>query len=226
MSHPLDRPIWASLTTRQATLAKGGPHAFRFDPDYAMFAAVADDTEASMAGLADLVRSYGETALVEAQPLCAPAGLTVVSQAICHQMIARRPVPPGRLDFEVVDLTEADAPQMYDLATLTRPGPYFRRTHQLGDFVGVKADGRLIAMAGERLKPDGFTEVSGVCTHPEARGRGYAGALMRIVAARIVARGDTPFLHVYATNRGAIALYETLGFELRQPLTMTVLSAA
>jgi predicted GNAT family acetyltransferase len=81
-------------------------------------------------------------------------------------------------------------------------------------------------MAGERMKPAGFTEISGVCTHPDARGRGYAGALMRIVAARIVARGETPFLHVYASNAGAIALYRTLGFELRQELTMTVLSVS
>jgi predicted GNAT family acetyltransferase len=113
---------------------------------------------------------------------------------------------------------------MFDLATLTKPGPYFARTHRLGDFVGVKQDGRLIAMAGERMKPDGFTEVSGVCTHPDARGRGYAGALMRVVVAKILARGETPFLHVYAANTGAIGLYETLGFALRREVTMTVLT--
>ena len=89
---------------------------------------------------------------------------------------------------------------MLALATLTRPGPFFARTHQLGAFIGVKQDGRLVAMAGERMQPTGFTEVSGVCTHPDPRGRGYAGGLMRQVAARILARGETPFLHAYADN--------------------------
>jgi len=115
---------------------------------------------------------------------------------------------------------------MLALATETRPGPFFARTHQLGDFVGVKAGGRLIAMAGERMKPEGYTEVSGVCTDPGHRGRGYAGALMRVVAHRILARGETPFLHSYAHNTGAIGLYQSLGFALRSEMTMQVLSRA
>src|SRR6185437_12341711 len=102
---------------------------------------------------------------------------------------------------------DEDGPQMLKLAALTEPGPFFERTHQLGDFIGVKEDGRLIAMAGERMRPDAFTEISGVCTHPDFRGRGYAAALTMEVAARIRARGDTPFLHVYAANAAAIRLY-------------------
>ena len=222
-AHPLDRPIFASLSTRQAPLAKGDAKAMRFDPDYAMFAATADDSDEAMATLAALVAAHGDTALVEADPVRVPPGATVASQALCHQMIASALTPAGEPDFEIVPLGEDDARQMFELATLTRPGPYFARTHRLGDFVGVKDDGRLIAMAGERMKPDGFTEVSGVCTHPDARGRGYAGALMRVVVTRILARGETPFLHAYAANTGAIGLYETLGFALRRELTMTVL---
>jgi len=153
-----------------------------------------------------------------------PSGLAVASEALCHQMIAPALTPGAEPAFEVVPLTEDDAPQMFALAMLTKPGPYFARTHRLGDFVGVKEDGRLIAMAGERMRPTGFTEVSGVCTHPDARGRGYAGGLMRLVAGRIVARGETPILHVYAHNTGAIGLYETLGFTLRREVTMTVLT--
>ena len=95
---------------------------------------------------------------------------------------------------------------------LTQPGPYAAHTNRLGDFIGVKQGGVLVAMAGERMKMPGLSEVSGVCTHPDHRGRGYAGALMRVVAERMLVRGETPWLHAYASNAGAIALYESLGF--------------
>ena len=101
----------------------------------------------------------------------------------------------GGSDIDFLELGDADAAEMLALATLTEPGPFFTRTHRLGDFIGIRHAGRLVAMAGERMKPEGFTEVSGVCTHPDFRGRGYAGALMRVVAARIAARGEMPFLH-------------------------------
>src|SRR3546814_5008255 len=91
------------------------------------------------------------------------------------------------------------------LATLTEPGPFFARTHVLGGFVGVREAGRLVAMAGERLKAPGFTEVSGVCTRPGWRGRGFAAELLGLVARRIAARGETPFLHAYADHNATIA---------------------
>lgn len=141
-------------------------------------------------------------------------------------MVAEGLTPAETSGLAIAPLTEADAPQMLALATLTRPGPFFARTHKLGDFVGVKQEGRLVAMAGERMKPTGFTEVSGVCTDPDHRGLGYAGALMRVVAARILERGETPFLHTYASNTGAIGLYQSLGFALRREMTMTVLARA
>jgi predicted GNAT family acetyltransferase len=97
------------------------------------------------------------------------------------------------------------------------------KTHLLGPFIGVRREGRLVAMAGVRLNLDGFTEVSGVCTHPDHRGRGYAGALMRVVAERMLARGETPWLHAYASNSGAIALYESLGFRLHGTVTASIL---
>ncbi|MDB5419213.1 MAG: hypothetical protein JWP50_2632, partial [Phenylobacterium sp.] len=204
-SHPLDRPIWTSLATRQTNLALGDDRARRFQPDYGVFAAAADRSAAGRTALRDLLAAYGEAALVEADEPDVPDGVTIVSRAICWQMIAQAPkvVPP---EFEVTALTDDDAAQMLALATLTKPGPFFARTHQLGDFVGVKRGGRLIAMAGERMKPAGFTEVSGVCVDPDHRGHGYAAGLMSRVAEAIVARGETPFLHVYDHNRPAIAI--------------------
>ncbi len=223
-AHPLDRPVWTTLTTRQAPLAEGDARAWRLKADYGLFAAAADGSAESLAALANLVPADGQLATVGTAEPGPPPGLNaephLVWQMVCE---ALTPAPPG--NFDIVDLTDADAAQLLALATLTKPGPFFARTHQLGAFVGIKdASGRLLAMAGERMNPPGFTEVSGVCTQPDQRGRGYAGALMRVVAGRIANRGETAFLHSYAHNAGAIALYESLGFALRAQVTMTVLS--
>lgn len=132
----------------------------------------------------------------------------------------------GEPPDEPVVLGEADAAEMLALATLTRPGPFFVRTHRLGRFLGIRRGGRLVAMAGERLRPPGFTEVSGVCTHPDHRGHGHAARLMRAVADAILARGETPFLTCYADRPATIALYERLGFRTRATIQATILSPA
>lgn len=223
--HPLDRPVWHALTTRQAALAIGSTRARRMAPDYGVFAAAADMSAASLSDIAALLPRDGAVWIVETSEMPAPSGTRITHTADVNQMIAPA-ISPGTADFDVVVLDDTDALAMLALATLTEPGPFFARTHQLGRFIGVKQSGMLVAMAGERLKLDGFTEVSGVCTHPDHRGRGYAGGLIRAVAQNIVARGETPFLHVYPDNNGAIALYETLGFSMRQRLVVTVLEQA
>ncbi|WP_340644977.1 GNAT family N-acetyltransferase [Phenylobacterium sp.] len=223
MGHPLDRPVWSTLSTRQRSLAVGDGRALRFDPRYNVFGAAADGSAENLAALAELIPADGSLWVVEAEPFIPPPGVTVAKAAVCAQMVAKRP-KPGDPDFAFEDLSEADAPQMLALATLTEPGPFFAATHRLGAFVGIKQDGRLVAMAGERMRPEGYTEVSGVCTHPDHRGRRHAGRLMQVVADRIVARGETPFLHSYASNLGAISLYESLGFSVRREVTATVLA--
>jgi predicted GNAT family acetyltransferase len=225
MPEPLERPVWSALTGRQAEQSLAHGSAVRFAPEFGLFAAVPDEDPKSLADLAALV-GLGDVALVEPAAPPTISGVTVRSQAICWQMVAEEPNAVGAPAFAIEDLTEADAPQMLALATLTAPGPFFARTHQLGRFVGVKVGGELVAMAGERMRPPGHTEVSGVCTHPDHRGRGYAAGLMLEVAARIRARGDVPFLHSYAHNTGAIALYQALGFDFRRELIMTTLTAA
>lgn len=223
-AHPLDRPIWTSLVTRQKALAFGDERARRIDPAYGVFAVARDASDESRAALTDLVRVHGVSALVEAEPPDVPPGLEVLSRDVLWQMTAEE-VKLVRPDFAWVELTDDDAPEMLALAGLTRPGPFSSRTHQLGDFVGIKRDGALIAMAGERMKPDGFTEVSGVCVHPDHRGHRYAAGLMSVVAERIVARGETPFLHVYDHNVPAIAIYEALGYRLRRTMAMVTVRA-
>jgi predicted GNAT family acetyltransferase len=222
--HPLDRPVWSAFTGRQSDLALRDGGALRVHPDFGLFAATADDAPESLAALGRLVRAHGEVGLFERfDPPPVPEA-EVVRRAVCWQMIAETLAAPRPVDFEILPLADADGPDMLALATLTAPGPFFSRTHELGEFVGVKVDGQLVAMAGERLRPEGFTEVSGVCAHPDHRGKGYAARLMLHVAHEIAARGETPFLHSYADNTGAIALYEALGFRFRCEQVLTVLA--
>jgi predicted GNAT family acetyltransferase len=225
--HPLDRVIWNAFTTRQAHLALVDGEAFRVHPDFGLFAAPVDHAPESLAALGRLVHAHpGEVGVVERFDIPPVPGTQVTKRAVLNQMIAGPLAQPKPVDFEIQPLTDADAPQMVALATLTAPGPFFSRTHELGDFVGVKVGGQLVAMAGERLQPEGFTEVSGVCAHPDHRGKGYAAALMLHVAGKIVERGETPFLHSYADNSSAIALYEALGFRFRCEQILTMLAAA
>ena len=212
------------MTGRQAALAHGDPRAWRIDPAYGLFAAAADDTPESLAALAALV-GHGETVgSVEPEAMPLPPGLRVVKAAPCVQMVAETeaeaPVIKG------VALGDADAAEMLALATLTRPGPFFGRTHRFGGFVGVRERGRLVAMAGTRLAVAGHVEVSGVCTHPDHRGRGLAAGLIATVARAIRATGDTPFLTSYADNAAANALYERLGFRTRRIVIFTLLERA
>ena len=116
----------------------------------------------------------------------------------------------------MVRLGPADVPEMLDLTARTKPGPFLPRTYELGVYLGIRRDGALVAMAGERLKPPGWTEISAVCTDDAWRGHGFASALIRVLVAGIRARGETAFLHAVATNAGAIRLYEAMGFELRR----------
>jgi predicted GNAT family acetyltransferase len=222
--HPLDRPIWSALTGLQAHLSLGSGAARRFAPEFAMFAASADHSPASLADLARLAAEGGPVLLMEPKVPPSGAGLVVISEALGWQMVAEEVAHGVETEAGIVALGDAEASEMLHLATLTKPGPFFARTHELGRFVGVKEEGRLVAMAGERLRAPGFTEVSGVCTHPDHRGHGHAAALMRHVARRILARGERPFLHSYASNKAAIALYERLSFRFRQEVIVTTLS--
>ena len=160
--------------------------------------------------MAGLISADEEVSLAESAPPPPPQGIAAVTKDVL-QMVAGKLVV-RRNDFDMVPLGGADAAEMLALATLTRPGPFCARTHLMGRFIGIRDNGRLVAMCGERLALDGFVEASGLCTLPDHRGRGYGEALLGQVAVRILDEGATPFLHCYAGNSGAIALYERMGF--------------
>jgi predicted GNAT family acetyltransferase len=154
------------------------------------------------------------------------AHFAVLKSAQGVQMVATRPLAPEAVFDDIVALGDEDAPEMVALAHLTEPGPFLARTHAMGNFLGIRIGGRLAAMAGERMRLPGYTEVSSVCTHPDFRGRGLARRLSAAVAARIEARGDQPFLHAWKTNQPAISLYEGLGFTVRAEVNVAVLKRA
>lgn len=222
--HPLDEVTWSSLSGRHAAFAVIRGAARRYDARVGVFAAIHEQTSDALLDLGALVGELGDVALLQADPPAEVPGAAIASQDAGVQMTARSLRPGAGPPGDIVALSDADAPEMLALATLTEPGPFFKQTNRLGDFVGVRAEGQLVAMAGERMKPAGHTEVSGVCTHPDHRGRGLAAHLMRHVSQRILDRGETPFLHAYASNGGAIALYQRLGFTLRREILMTRLT--
>jgi predicted GNAT family acetyltransferase len=219
----LDRPVWASLDTQHAALAIGGPLARRYAPAVNLFASPSDDTPQGLAALAALVRPGEQVFVLQVPEILIPPGLVALKTARGVQMVATRSVAAAGTYEDIVTLTDADAPDMLALAKLTEPGPFLPRTHTMGTFIGIRIGGRLAAMAGERFRFPGYTEVSGVCTHPEFRGRGLARRLSAAVAAGIEARGERPFLHAWKTNHPAISLYASLGFEIRTEVNVAVL---
>jgi predicted GNAT family acetyltransferase len=224
-THPLDHPIWNALTSTQNSLAEGGARARRYPPAIAPFAAMADMSPPSFAALGELMSRSDQAVLFTTEPVTAPAEFKLLLAASGEQMIGV-PVETKMRSAEIITLGVADVPAMMELTKLTRPGPFTPRTHELGTFLGIRIDGQLVAMAGERMKPANYSEMTAVCVHPDYRGRGYAQMLLGAVSRQIVARGEIPFLHVFSDNAGAIALYRRQGMEIRRRIFVTVLGRA
>ena len=221
----LDNPIWHALAGPHRHLGVAYGPVRRYLPEYAPFAAFEDPSTAPMSALLDAIPSGATAVMFTDQALAPPSGIEIVMAGVLPQMVARRPMQVKDA-ANVVPLGVPDVPEMLDLVELTQPGPFARRTVEMGRYLGIRIDGQLAAMAGERLRLDGFTEVSAVCTHPSHRRHGYAALLVSAVGQSIMARGDTPFLHVRPENAAAIATYEALGFETRRAIHLTVLQRA
>jgi ribosomal protein S18 acetylase RimI-like enzyme len=229
VAHPLDNPLWAALTGPQAHLAERRGRAARFPVDVSPFAAI--DGGARQDGVGD------ETAWADLAALVGPGGVAVLPGAPAQAPPGWEPVGaiPGvqmdgsglgpAPDPEAVVLGPADVPAMLELVARTQPGPFLTRTIALGTYLGIRRGGALVAMAGERMRPPGWTEISAVCTDPAYRGQGLAGRLVRAVAVGIRERGDVPFLHAAADNHAGIRLYARLGFTHRRGILFGALRA-
>jgi ribosomal protein S18 acetylase RimI-like enzyme len=224
--HPLDNVIWKALTTRQANFAESFLDARRFFRDVTALGAFHEPTDRGYESLAGLVGTGGTVALFLEKPYEPRPGWNLIADAPLLQMVCANgsaPIPSGFVS-SILELTPADSPEMVELAALTKPGPFGIRTRELGTYLGIRHEGKLVAMTGERLKVPGYTEVSAVCTHPKHTGKGYAGTLMMEVMRRIRERGELPFLHVRQDNVRAIELYKRLGIAERTVLYLAVIT--
>ncbi|MFD5518791.1 GNAT family N-acetyltransferase [Streptomyces sp. NPDC127066] len=212
--HPLDNPALGSLTGPHAHFAERRGRVLRYPLDVSPWLALPDDPGAAdWVDLAALVGPGGDA------PLAGFDGRTPDGWEVVFSLEGVQLVDDGldaAPDAEAVRLGPADVPDMLDLVERTQPGPFEPRTVELGTYLGIRREGALVAMAGERLHPPGWTEISAVCTDPGHRGEGLATRLILAVAHGIRERGETPFLHTAASNTGAIRLYELLGFRLRR----------
>jgi ribosomal protein S18 acetylase RimI-like enzyme len=219
--HPLDNPAYAALTGPHAHFAERNGRALRYPSDVSPFVALPDSPDeqdwADLAALAGAGATIG-LAGVAAEP---PEGWEVGWRLPGVQMVDDGVT--GAPHAEAVRLTTADVPDMLALVEETKPGPFLPRTIELGTYLGIRRDGRLVAMAGERLHPPGWTEISAVCTAADFRGSGLATRLIRTLVQQIRERGEAPFLHTAASNTSAIRLYESLGFRLRRDAPFTAM---
>lgn len=219
---PLDNPIWHALNSQQRSFNRGTGLAARYVANVSRFAALSRPGDEAFSDLAAVVGPGETVAFFTADPLDVPSGWNVVRSRPLDQMVCDLPAEgPIRLDLR---LGAEDVPEMLALAQATDPGPFSEGTIQMGRYYGRRSeDGRLAAMAGERLRLTDYTEISAVCTDPAFRGRGYARMLVAGLAAQALAEGSTPFLHV-KTENGARGLYEALGFRVRRTIQLTVLT--
>jgi ribosomal protein S18 acetylase RimI-like enzyme len=219
----LDNPIWSALTSEHATFAEGSPLAKRYPSDIAPFAGTADRSAAAGAALRELARADEEVCVFTPERVAPPEGLEVEWFVPMEQMVATTIIDAAVDGVEIAALSSVDAQEMHALAALTHPGPFGPRSHVLGRWLGIRVNGALVAMAGERLRFPGHVEVSGVCVHPDHRRGGYARALVAAAVRRAAADGLVPFLHVRSDNTSAIALYRRLRFDVRRQMYATVM---
>lgn len=214
-AHVLDHPAWNSLTTYHARFAVGTDLAKRYPADIGIFGGIADHSEAALRDLAQIV-APGETVIING---VAPGddlpGWTEVSLVVFNQMICEQAPDVPNSPETILEMGAADVPDILHLVELTRPGAFFQRTIELGRFIGLRHDGQLIALAGERYHVPGYHEISAVCTHPDFQGRGYARLLVSELVAGHQRRGEISFLSVFVENIRAFSVYEKLGFRTR-----------
>jgi predicted GNAT family acetyltransferase len=217
-NHVLDNMAWHALNTHYAHFAIGSGLAKRFPPDIGSVSALAEYSEAAYHDLAQIVGDTEGTALFAADLPPTISGWKITATYHLHQLVCQQPVADLKIPAEVVELIAADVSDIMQLVDAARPGPFFERTIETGRYFGIRQDGKLVAMAGQRLRLPGYGEVGLVCTHPDWRGKGYARLLSSILINLIWEQNEVPYLHVFPDNEVAYHLYESLHFVKRREM--------
>ncbi len=223
MEHVLDNPIWHALSTRQAVLNKGTERVKFFDESVSPFVTMDAWNEADLKEMQEIIPLDRSFYVLIPRQVKIPEAFEQVYTTPIYQMVCEVFHPQMLPEQSVLEMGAGDVKEMIELTALTRPGPFSNNTMSFGRYIGIREGTRLAAIAGERMKVTGYTEVSAVCTHPNFLGKGYASHLMSILCAEIITRGETPFLHVRADNPRAIRAYERLGFSISRDVFFVII---
>jgi len=218
MTHILDNPIWNALNTGSAMFSHGNENCRFVNSEMGFFVGLPSYDEESLEYLHSICKPGQRIILFPPGRINLSKSWKVLNDHELLQMVCTSDPEPRVLDGPLTQLTEKDVPAMLELIELTKPGPFLSRTIDFGGYVGLSHEGKLISMAGKRLSPDPYVEVSAVCTHPDFGRKGLSNQVMQQVIADIKQAEKTPFLHVYPENTPAIKLYTKLGFEPRASL--------
>jgi len=214
----LDNPIWYSLNNAHKKFAIGGDSARCYPPEVFRGVGLKENTEEALAELATIPTQH--RLIIMNFPEVEQYGWKIILQIPTLQMIYDKPLSKPEHEIEIHALTQEDVPEMLALIELAKPGPFGERTIEMGSYIGIRQNNQLVAMAGSRIFTPHYREISAVCTHPDYRGKGYASLLIQLLTYQFQQEGIIPFLHVMASNENAIRLYEKLGFELHQEVSM------
>lgn len=212
----LDNPVWHALQTQHRKFAQGTPLVQRYAPGVLQVMGGEDPSDIQFNALRDWL-TIGEKIFTVGDRPTPPANWKYVMQVDCLQMLCEKKVALPLPDID--KLQDKDLADMLTLINIALPGFFHERTPELGDYFGIRKEGKLVAMAGERMRLDGLTEVSAVATHPDFTGRGYAQQLVAQVVNKNLEEGKLPFLHVTATNERAVGVYKKLGFVERRKIS-------
>ncbi len=220
--HELSNPAWESLCSRQKQFNRGDDEIRYYPEDVSPFLAVKHWDENDLHLLSTRVLPDRSFSMVVEKQVQLPSLFDIIFAIPLYQMVCADLKASTKNGMEVIDLTYEHVPQMLELTAMTKPGPFYERTIDFGNYIGIFEQDKLVAMAGERMKLNGYTEVSAICTHPDHLGKGYASVLFSKASARIVEDGSKPFLHVKKDNEGAIRIYEKFGYRIRSEMFFTV----
>lgn len=222
MQHPLDYPAWNALISGNKNLSLGNEHVKYFHEEVAPFVGLSEQNHYEFEYLYNIIPPKRRMIIIISKEIEIPKPWVLTKYIKALQMVHTQDAPPVHTAAEIIPLQVKDVPQMLELTALTSPGPFMMRTIEFGNYEGIFNNGELVSLAGQRMHPSQYVEISAVCTHPDYHGKGYAGQLIQSQIRNIKANSGVPFLHVEDSNIRAISLYKKLGFEVREEMNIYV----